>query len=245
MTNYEEETMDGLLKAAREVDTGHHPETEGEIDPSHRASNEDASLLDSVGDFIRENPGPALLMGAGLAWMMVNQERRRARSLPERLNRRKERLKGHASEFSNQTQEAVIEAKSRATEHFESMRDRAQVQAKKLHAGYHDLLEENPLVLGACAVVAGLAIGLLIPPTSPENALMGEHRDSLMDQARQVVREARDATMRTVETAKTVALDQLEGIQEDLKEAAEVSLEEAKQAAQEELKGQPILGDEE
>jgi hypothetical protein len=49
------------------------------------------------------------------------------------------------------------------------------------------LLRENPLAVGAGALVAGLAVGLLVPETEPEHRLMGEARDNLMDKAQEAV----------------------------------------------------------
>lgn len=43
--------------------------------------------------------------------------------------------------------------------------------------------EENPLMVGALAVVAGVGVGLLLPATRTENQLIGDSRDRLWQEA--------------------------------------------------------------
>ncbi len=77
-------------------------------------------------------------------------------------------------------------------------------------------LQENPLVLGAMALVAGLGIGLAVPETSYENKALGKTRDQLLDKAteaasdltQKVTTVAHSAVHEAVETAKTEAKNQ-------------------------------------
>jgi ElaB/YqjD/DUF883 family membrane-anchored ribosome-binding protein len=52
-----------------------------------------------------------------------------------------------------------------------------------------DFYQGTPLAAGALALLFGVAIGLMIPTTEPENRLMGETRDRLKDQATQQIQE--------------------------------------------------------
>jgi phage-related protein len=51
------------------------------------------------------------------------------------------------------------------------------------------MIREQPLVLGAIGVALGAAVGALLPGTETEDRLMGETRDSLVDQASTVAQQ--------------------------------------------------------
>ncbi len=84
-------------------------------------------------------------------------------------------------------------------------------------AGWFSMtLQENPLVIGAMALVAGLGLGLAVPETSYENKALGKTRDQLLDKAteaatdltQKVTTVAQSAVHEAVETAKTEAKNQ-------------------------------------
>jgi Protein of unknown function (DUF3618) len=65
-------------------------------------------------------------------------------------------------------------------------------------AGFWETLEEQPLVVGAATLAAGLLVGLLLPSTEHEDELMGKTRDSLLDEVKGLGEEA-------LETGKQIA----------------------------------------
>jgi ElaB/YqjD/DUF883 family membrane-anchored ribosome-binding protein len=68
----------------------------------------------------------------------------------------------------------------------------AQHQAQRAQGQFERMLRENPLAVGAAAVVLGAAIGLAVPETEQEHKLMGEARDNVMDRAKEVAGDAMD-----------------------------------------------------
>jgi hypothetical protein len=52
------------------------------------------------------------------------------------------------------------------------------------------MMQDNPLLVGAGALVLGAAFGLAIPETERENELMGEARDSMVERAQDMARNA-------------------------------------------------------
>jgi hypothetical protein len=56
--------------------------------------------------------------------------------------------------------------------------------------GFERVIRDNPLALGAAAVLVGAAIGMSMPSTEAENEWMGEARDSVMDSAREMASSA-------------------------------------------------------
>lgn len=94
---------------------------------------------------------------------------------------------------------------------------------------FERVLQSNPLALGLVALIIGAIIGLLLPETERENALMGPKRDELLDKGREAVEELRHKAEAVAGTAQTAAQDALTKVQG----AATEALDEAKSAAQE------------
>lgn len=228
-----------ILNEANRIDTGRLAESAQSQPEAIPLPPDSDRSLNSMSQFIRENPGPALLIGAGLAWAMANRERQKSRSLPERWGSRAQ----HASQV---TREKYHEAKAGAahtmenarqstSESWSTMRERMHDGQEAVRRRYDLMLAENPLALGACALAAGLAIGLLFPPTPKENEVFGEASDSLMEQARDIVNEARQAAINTLRTQKHSVEDKLLEARDEAKSALEQSAQEAKRAFRQEM----------
>ena len=91
-----------------------------------------------------------------------------------------------------------------------------KTQAQAGAGWFGTTLQENPLVIGAMALVAGLGLGLAVPETSYENQALGKTRDQLFDKATEAATDltqkvtvvAQSAVHEAVETAKTEAKNQ-------------------------------------
>lgn len=87
-----------------------------------------------------------------------------------------------------------------------------QYQAERAKSQFETLLDENPLALGAMALVLGAAVGLMLPKTAQEDQLMGEARDNLIGKAQEVAQETIEKVQGVAEevqeTAKTEARNQ-------------------------------------
>jgi hypothetical protein len=64
------------------------------------------------------------------------------------------------------------------------------------------MVEENPLLVGAGALMIGAAFGFAVPETETENEWMGETRDNIVERARET---ARDAAGQVQDAASSVA----------------------------------------
>lgn len=58
----------------------------------------------------------------------------------------------------------------------------------------HDTYEQQPLIYGALAALAGLGLAAMLPATRREDEVMGGYRDDLRDQAADAVQQAAAAT---------------------------------------------------
>lgn len=97
----------------------------------------------------------------------------------------RDRINGGAE----QVQGAVSDVVSQAQDSAGQMVNQAQYTALRATTGFQQTLQENPLAVGAGAVVLGLAVGLAIPATPQENQLMGPARDTLAERAQHTVQE--------------------------------------------------------
>lgn len=61
--------------------------------------------------------------------------------------------------------------------------------ARKAQNQMQRMLRENPLMIGAAAIVVGAAVGMALPETERENELMGEVRDSVVKGVQEKVRD--------------------------------------------------------
>jgi hypothetical protein len=50
-------------------------------------------------------------------------------------------------------------------------------------------MDDNPLALGAVALVAGAIIGMMLPRTEVEDSYLGETRDNVVESAREMAQD--------------------------------------------------------
>jgi hypothetical protein len=89
--------------------------------------------------------------------------------------------------------------------------EQGRAGARRVEHVLGDTLHERPLVLGAVALAMGAAVGLSLPRTHREDALVGEVRDQLLHKAQEVTGDAaqavQDLTVKAAGTAKTAIQD--------------------------------------
>ena len=170
----------------------------------------------------RQNPIPALMIGAGVAWLLMDRSKNR-----EGDRYRTRGSSGYTAAYgsgdyyrseteadysdidyragsdrssygTNSADSIANRARSTANEGYESARRTTYRAKNQLQRVLHD----NPLLVGAAAVVVGAAVGAALPETESENQWMGETRDSVMNRAQDV---ARNAASTVQEVAKDAA----------------------------------------
>ena len=156
-------------------------------------------LASNLSDAIRENPMPALLTAAGLAWMVVASNRPKtslkARTVdyeydppaqtyqqtdwnlkenePGVLAQAGQRLRSGAET----TREKLTSSKEAVASGLSKTAQTAQAQATRAREGFNSLLEEQPLILGALGIALGAAFGAALPRTEQEDRVLGGARD--------------------------------------------------------------------
>jgi hypothetical protein len=132
---------------------------------------------------MRDNPVPAALIAVGAGWLLANARRGRQR------DDRDMHVNEYWREMHTHRQPAMDMSSVRRT-------------GQQAQAHVRRMASENPLLVGAGALLIGAAFGMALPETERENSLMGEARDSLVDRAQQM---ASDAASRIEEQAGGVA----------------------------------------
>ena len=164
---------------------------------------------DRAGDVARgarNNALPLALIGVGAAWFLTNRSRRSNYDEDWRYQRdswndgrtwsRDESRYGEGA-AARSGEGATARAREYASETADSVRRMARRRQNQVQR----MVQENPLLVGAGALMLGVAFGLAVPETEAENDLMGPTRDNMVDRAREM---ARDAAAEVQEAASTV-----------------------------------------
>ena len=152
----------------------------------------------------RQNPMPALMIGAGVAWLLLDRTRKH--------NGHREHAEW--SEYSsprygsyNETGEDYRSSGSRDTQRWRAERSSSETigawareatgearhTARRAQNGLQRMMRQNPLLVGAAAMLVGAAVGAALPETEKENEWMGETRDTVVDKAQQAAQNATEA----------------------------------------------------
>jgi len=173
-------------------------ELEQRLSPSALVDRVVTAVKENAGDFgtnllsqVRNNPVPTVLSSVGLAWLMAASKRSppaaRGPSIGERWD-----TASRVVDTTRETADRVLRASRDGTQSV---------------SGYYTYLRtEQPLVLGAIAIVAGAAIAALLPTTRAESEWVGDAsaaaKERLKDEARQRMEDVKDGVARVAEAAR-------------------------------------------
>ncbi len=87
-------------------------------------------------------------------------------------------------------------------------------QASRSAGWFSKTLHENPLAIGAMAIVFGAGLGFSVPESDYENKMLGKKRDELADK---VTAAAQDLTQKVSTVAQTAAHDAVESVKAEAK----------------------------
>lgn len=164
--------------------------------------------------YVRANPMPTAMIGiglAGLAWLAFGREdETRSRDWERRRDwrvrsgyevERDRRLPGDQIDYE-------LSARPRGAVRSESRHlvQQTRQTARRAQSALRRTWEENPLLIGAAAVVVGAVVAAAVPATESENRLMGETRDQMVEGVQQVVKDK----VQAVENAATNAVSQVQ-----------------------------------
>lgn len=104
---------------------------------------------------------------------------------------------GHRTESGGRVREQASAAMEKAKGAGRRASERMASAGREMRQGYsragraiEDTYQQQPLIYGALAMLAGFGLAALLPPTRQEDALMGGYRDDLREQAKDAMSEA-------------------------------------------------------
>jgi ElaB/YqjD/DUF883 family membrane-anchored ribosome-binding protein len=195
-------------------------------------------------EVIRENPLPVIAVGAGVTWLLTQRSRsdisgdrmaRYAYTGPERrqgegwqsggikgrVGSAASGVKDTVSEAASGVAERAGELKDRAEEKFGELGGQARIQTRRIKTNLQHQAETNPLAVAIGAVVAGVALGLLLPGTQREDDFMGPSRDKLVDRAGETAERVKDAAVEAGREVKDTVKAEIEQHTPEIKEAVQ------------------------
>jgi ElaB/YqjD/DUF883 family membrane-anchored ribosome-binding protein len=171
----------------------------------------------SVGNTVWRNPIPVALIGLGVGMLVMQKSRGRSyysstsrRSLPEGSMAEGSLSQGRRSEYERglvgqtnlmsgsgrstlgQVKETASDLASRSTEALSNLGTKAKDGASAVGTRFEQMMRTNPLAVGAVAVAAGTAVGLMLPSTRFESEYIGEAGERIVDKVEDVARGALD-----------------------------------------------------
>jgi hypothetical protein len=194
---------------------------------------------------VKHNPLSSAFVGVGLGLAAVGgilaartdaaqvntpyktRESARTRTYDERLRGMMETIENKDSSMNEDSSTSKIQsAKDMVSGGVQHAKEATMHGAQVARDGLGRALETQPLAIGAVALLAGAAIGLLLPRTSYEDSLMGERSDQLISQAKGKASEYVEAAKGTVndvlQTAKDTAKEVVQTTKDAAKEAVNV-----------------------
>lgn len=188
--------------------------------------------MHTAADQLKENPIPIALIGLGVAWLAMNQTRRRhaadaygdgyypvhegyddserltgkvkarADAAKARLSESATKAKGKLTEVQHQAAEGASRARGRAGELIHTAQEKAGEYGRTARHRFDDTLENEPLVIGAIGLAVGAAIGAALPPTPAERRYFGPARRAAAERAKESLGEVRHVAQRAYGQAK-------------------------------------------
>jgi len=155
----------------------------------------------------------------------------RASAMRDRASQMAGSVRERTTQIASTARERVSTLASTARDRMSSMSHSMRGQADSLSVRSRDTFQEHPLMVGSVALLVGAALGAALPRSRYENRWMGEARDNLMNNAR-------DMGSGQWERAKSVA----SRVADVARDHAGQALDDMKHVAKEEVGQQKNLG---
>ena len=144
---------------------------------------------------IRHNPIPTALAGVGLSWLAYASRERGGRQYAARWGEesREGSWEGQSATGEGMVQkltDSTNEIASRTKHYVSDASDSVRRMARRRQSQFQRMVQENPLLVGAGALMLGAAFGMAVPETETENEWLGETRDNVVERAREMARDA-------------------------------------------------------
>jgi hypothetical protein len=165
--------------------------------------------------FSRSNVGQKLQERASSARERLHSA---ADSARQRFSRSGSSTEYGSSEYGDYGEYGATSSSGRFSNAMHSARDSARTRVSQAQDRVYNMLEEQPLVVGALAVAVGAIIGTAIPTTTYENRMLGPTRDRTLSKAQQLGEQQYEQLKETMQTqgSSTTGTQQSSGTESGL-----------------------------
>jgi ElaB/YqjD/DUF883 family membrane-anchored ribosome-binding protein len=149
-------------------------------------------LLREAADTVKRNPVPVVLTAAGLVWLMASVARSRRDegygSVEHDWRRDEERwdtsARGRVRSAAHQVRSRARRVQGQVSDRLSGSMQNVQVRSRQVRSRLDDLVQEQPVALGALALAAGALLGAALPMTEYENRWVGPVHDRTVERAK-------------------------------------------------------------
>jgi hypothetical protein len=160
-------------------------------------------FFSNLSNTVKANPVPTVLTSIGLLWMMAGQNRQphsnvtaystgaSGPSMTDKLSAKASGLKQQgvgmkekASQLGHGLSESIGGARTKATDSTRQASAKLRGGAERARGGFNQLLQEQPLALGAIGIALGALLAASVPTSRREDEMLGEASDRVTDQLR-------------------------------------------------------------
>jgi Protein of unknown function (DUF3618) len=170
-----------------------------------------------------------------------------AGNMAEQARERAAEAAGQAREMASEAAGSVRQQASELGRQASVLGDQTRQTIRQARTGLWRTLDEQPLLVGAATLAAGLLVGLLMPSTRRESELMGEARDSLVDQVKETMEKGKQVAAAAAESLKQGAEAQglsAESVAEKVRSVGREVMETVKSEAQKQSLGPETISPE-
>lgn len=186
---------------------------------------------------ITNNPVPSAFVGLGLYWLLKDSsgEPQSTRTsyqdtssrlsnhedanssmeeqVKDTLHTAKEAVQGHLSEWKDQASQHAHEWQEETGQKLQEVKGYLQEKRMVARGEFNQLINENPLALGAVMIALGAAVAAAIPGSRKEDQWMGDSRDRVMKAVKTTVQSTvEDVKQKTGQVADKVLTENGENV---------------------------------
>ena len=181
-------------------------------------------MLGNLGAQARENPMALAMIGAGMAWLMMGKSEHHAADGPARAYQTNaapgagadsagvggaaqtaSHVKAKAAEVAGGVKDTVTGAAEHAAHSLHDLGGQASAAGHKAVRSFEDMLQQEPLIVGALGLAAGVALGAVFPSTAAEDRTFGAARDDLVKAGERKMHDAAQSLSASAQAAVEAA----------------------------------------